>query len=68
MPRPPSNFDVISRNTYLKTLSLETLRLLGKQAGCSAWKTLTQQELIEVLTSMTLNNNPLSTATNPNIQ
>jgi len=61
MPRPVFNAEIVNRNTWLKTLSLETLQELAKTRGVSNYKRMDQKQLVDILTQMGLTSNPLST-------
>ena len=61
MPRPEFNKDVVDRNTWLKTLSLETLRELAKQRGISNYQKMTEKQLVDSLTQLDTCVNPNST-------
>ena len=61
MPRIPFNSEVISRHNWLQTLSLETLKKLAESRGISNFAKMDHKQLIDVLTQMGINANPLST-------
>ena len=61
MPRPQFNQEIVDRNTWLKSLSLETLQELARTRGVSNYKRMDNKQLIDVLTQMGVTSNPLST-------